>query len=375
MALVVGDGVLGAASILALPIAAQRHVVAAAVNFAKLAEADLAGCPIARVNVDAGDEGLELFRADVGNAMEYNALWSEANVRRISEWLRRNAMPSGEGVTKKPVRLLITSLLQSASAAIQKDEVRDLPEELTPKVSPDSVAQLDLALAKWAQDAHEELQQQLDVAFGSRSWRKLSWWKLFWRADDVAMVTSEMIGLYFLPGAEKRIIYLSGRIDEAGVVEGQRQTTVGLGSATKWPTHIPFARHYLQERTVPALQALAQKLVVQSASIASLSSALAGLSYLSAVGAYESGAIAAVGIIFGARRFQQKWDAAREYWEGELREEGRKAIRASEASISAVLEQAGKSQGPSEDRIARLEELRKAKETIRRAEDALVRME
>jgi hypothetical protein len=389
MALLVGDGVLGAASILSLPILEGRDVVAAAVNFAKHGEGDLAGCPIVRVNVDAGSEGLELFRADVGNTMKYNALWSEANVGSISEWLRRNSMASGEGITKGPVRNLITSLLRSARARIQEEGSRGLSEEQKATVSPDSIAHLDLALAEWAQNAHEELQQQLDIAFAGRSWSKLGWWKLFWRADDVGMVTSEMIALRFLPDAEKRIIYLTGRIEEAGVVEGQKgerplyagpampqpgQDTAGLGSSTRWPIYIPFTRSYLQERTVPALQALAQKLVVQSASLAGLSTVLAGLSYLSALGAYESGAIAAVGIIFSFRRFQQKWDAAREYWEGELREEGRKAIRASEASVADVLEQAGKPQGPNEERIAHLKELRKAEEIITRAEEALERM-
>lgn len=392
MAVLVGDGVLGAAEILSLSILERGDAITAAVNFGgRLGEVDLAGCPLVPVNVDAGREGLALFREDVSNAMKFEALWSEANIGRISEWLRANALASGEGATKAPVRNLIGSLLRNARAAIQEREARDLSAGRKAKVSSGSIAHLDQALSEWAQSAHEELQQQLDVAFAGREWKKLGWWKLFWHADDVGMVTSEMVALRFLPEAEKGITYLAGRIEEAGVVERQSghplysgptltqpetgtRTHDGVAPITvaKWPTHILFTRNYLQEKTVPALQALAQKLVVQSASLAGLSSALAGLSYLSALGAYECGAIAALGIVLSFRRFQQRWDAAREYWEGEVREEGRKAIRASEASIAKVLEDASK---PQDGGTASLEELRKAEEIIRRAEDALARME
>lgn len=371
------------------------EVIVGAVNFAaRVREEDFAGCKaVVPVNIEVGREGLELFRADVSNAMRYEALWTEANVGRVGEWLRRNALANGEGITKKPVRSLISSLLRSARAAIQKDEAQELSAGLRAKVSPDSVAHLNKALAEWAQNAHEELQQQLDAAFASRSWSRLGWWKLIWRADDVGMLTSEMVALRFLPEAEQRIIYLAGRIEEAGVVEGQqghplypgpalpqppaarhRQDAIAPNTTSSWPTHIPFTRNYLQEKTVPALQALAQKLVVQSASLAGLSTALAGLSYLSALGAYECGAIAALGTVLSFRRLQQKWDAAREYWEGEVREEGRKAIRASEASVAEVLDQAGKPRTSNADRSAQLEKVNKAEEIIKRAEEALARM-
>ncbi|AEO62705.1 uncharacterized protein THITE_2107175 [Thermothielavioides terrestris NRRL 8126] len=393
MALLVGDGVLGAASILSLPLLEGPDVIAGAVNFAKIGKEDLAQCPLVAVNVDAGGEGLALFRADVRNALKYEALWTEANVGRISEWLRRGALPAGEAGMKAPVRNLICSLLRNARAAVQDEESRDLSSNLKAKVAPGTAARLDQALSEWAQKAHAELQQQLDAAFATRPWSKLGWWKLFWRADDVGMVTSELVALRFLPEAEKAMIYLAGRIQEAGAMEGQQGQPIYTGpalppplagarsahtvapeSVSKWPTHIPFTRNYLQEKTVPALQALAQKLVVQSASLAGLSTALAGLSYLSGLGAYECGAIAALGIVLSFRRLQQKWDAAREYWESEVREEGRKAIRATEASVAEVLDKAGKALDSRADRTAQLEELRNIEKVIARAEEALARI-
>ncbi|KAK4453068.1 hypothetical protein QBC34DRAFT_396204 [Podospora aff. communis PSN243] len=384
MALLVGDGVLGAASVLSIPILEGTDTIAVAVNFRKIDEGDLSGCPIVKVSLEAGEEGLELFREDVGNAMRYQALWSESNMGRIGDWLKENVLPNDSEATKAPVRNLIQSLLQNARAKIQADEARDLFKAVAGDIPPDAVARLNQGLSEWAQNAHEELQERLEVAFAGRSWRKLGWWKLFWRADDVGMLSSEMLALRFLPDAEKSIIYLAGRVQEAGVAAGHpvqplysspppatTSTAVATQLEIKWPTHISFTRNYLQEKTVPALQALAQKLVLQSTGGAALTTALAGLAYLSAFGAYESGAVAALGLVWSLRRLQLKWEAARNFWEEEVREEGRKAIRATEASIAEVLDRASKSHGGEAEA---LEELRKAREIIQRAEDALSRL-
>ncbi|KAK0728377.1 hypothetical protein B0T26DRAFT_697750, partial [Lasiosphaeria miniovina] len=390
MVLLVGDGVLGAASLLSHPLLEDRDIITCAVNFKQLSADDLSGCPVTGINVDAGNEGLQLLRASVGNAMEFQTLWSESNIGQIREWLTTNVLPSGEAATKGPVRHLISSLLQNAGAAIQAEEARNLSESTTGNITPQALARLNLALSEWAQASHEELEQQLEVAFADRAWEKLGWWKLFWRADDVSILSSEMLALRFLPGAERTIIYLAGRVREAGVTEGDLDhpvypgpvlalSTTGrgnheralAGSEAKWPQHIPFTRNYLQETTVPALQALAQKLVLQSLATSTLATALAGLSYLSALGAYECGAITALGIVWSLRRLQKQWDAARDFWEGEVREEGRKAVRASEASIAEVLDRATKSQG---DGVELLGELRRAKDIIQRAEGALARL-
>ncbi|KAK3325582.1 hypothetical protein B0H66DRAFT_129409 [Apodospora peruviana] len=417
MALLVGDGVLGAASILSLPILEGRDTITAAVNFNQLGGSeDLSSCPFIGLNIDAANQGLDLFRANVGNAMKYESLWTESNVGRVDEWLSANVLPpsrdDGSAVkTKVPVRELIQSLLQNASATIRAEEARQLSQSLTANVSPArSVARLDQALAEWSQNAHEELQQQLEAAFSSRPWRKMNWWKLFWRVDDVGMLSSDMLALRFLPDAEKRIIHLAGRVQEAIIIthndapiNGQSSSLYFSGpvllpspdatsvvtspkkrnavvpeqptttaATAMWPTHIPFTRTYLQEKTVPALQALAQKLVLQSVTTMALTSALGVLSYLSALGAYESGAIAALGLVWSLRRLQTKWESARDFWEGEVREEGRKAVRACEASVAEVLDRAQKQQERDDRPLT--EELRRASEIIERAEDALARM-
>lgn len=386
VALVVGDGVLGAASIIGLPIFEGSETIAAAVNFKQPSPEDVANCPFFGVSIEAGSEGLDLFRASVGNAMEYETLWTKSNVGHISEWLRANVLANDEARTKAPVRNLIASLLRDTSAAVQAEEARDMSLLLTGGVSPQAIARLNQGLSEWAQNAHEELQQRLEIAFTGRSWRKLGWWKLFWRADDVGMLSSEMLAQRFLPKAERDIIYLSGRVQEAGVAEGHtdhpfysgpalpppiKSKAVVVHSEVKWPIHITFTRTYLQEKTVPALQALAQKLVLQSSSGVALTTALGGLTYLSAFGAYESGAVAALGLVWSLGRLQRKWEAARDFWESEVREEGRKAIRATEASVAEVLDRATKSQ---DSRTEQLDELRRTRDIIQRGEEALARL-
>jgi len=383
MALLIGDGISGAAEILSTPRLEDSDTIAAAVNFKKVSDEDMLGCPLMKVSVAPGDEGMRLFRESVGNATEYHTLWSESNISQVGEWLKSNVLARNEAEIKNPVRNLILSLLRNAGSAIQVEEARDLSIATQGRMSADALVRLNQGLTEWAQNTHGELQERLESAFISQSWRKLGWWKLFWRADDVGMVSSEMLALRFLPDAERAIIYLAGRVQEAGIAEAYTaqalypsprlaadDTAVVAHSELKWPTHISFTRNYLQEKTVPALQALAQKLVLQTTSGVAMSTALAGLTYLSAVGAYESGAIAVLGIVWSLARLQKKWETARQFWEGEVREEGRKAIRATEASIVEALDRATK-RTPGTEHLA---ELRKIRQIIKRAEDALARL-
>ncbi|KAK3350812.1 hypothetical protein B0H65DRAFT_99533 [Neurospora tetraspora] len=400
MAVLVGDGVLGAASILSLPISPEgQDTITAVANFKKISAEDKAACPsLVITSVESGAQGLDLFRESASNAMKYEALWTEAGVGHINKWLRSNVLSRTEqGATKAPVRKLIESVLRNASAALQAAEHRDMKISVEGGPSPLTVARLNQALAEWAQDAHEELQQQLEIAFVGEAWRQMNWWKLFWRVDDVGMLSSEMVAQRFLPEAEKRLIFLAGRLHEAGITtaggdkpvtysgpavppsfpEGESSvatTTTTTESETKgtWPAHIPFTRNYLQAETVPALQALAQKLVLQSSTLAGATTALGGMSWLSGFGIYECGAIAALGIALSLRGLQRRWEKARDFWEGEVREEGRKAVRATEASIAELLDSV--SPEVPEDVAVELEELKEAKSALKRAEEALARL-
>ncbi|OLN86853.1 hypothetical protein CCHL11_04552 [Colletotrichum chlorophyti] len=389
-AVVVSEGIMGAASVASLPLAEYRDTVLATVNLPSYPVENDAHLPFQPIDVAVAGKGLDLIRQNIGNAMEYERSWYKSNVPAIIQWLKSGVQDQESNITKPAVKSLIASLLRNTLEEIEVEESRLLSGRLSTEAASPGRAVMNERLAEWSQFAHEELQQQLDLAFSGKRWRKLGWWKLFWRVDDVGVLTTDMLSQRFLPGAERELIYLAGRIAESGVVSSVDTHTYSQPASElpaspvdtktaakstayrpKWPTHISFTRRYLHEETVPALQALAQKLVLQASSTSALTTALAGLLYVSqyASSIYEAGAVAALGIMWSLRRLQKKWETARTYWEGEVREEGRKAVRGVEQSVADALD------GPrDQETVEGSEELRKARELVEKAKDALKRL-
>ncbi|KAK7706341.1 hypothetical protein SLS64_007681 [Diaporthe eres] len=399
-ALLVTDGILGAASMANLPLLSTKGAVTAAVNTPGFQPEDPSALPFATIDITAASQGLDALRQSVDRGFEYERLWFKSNIPSITTWLKSGVTATGEGVTKDAVRESIASILLNTHAKIQQEEARRLSSALSAQTSA-AVPTLNAALAEWAEKSHAELQDQLDKAFTGRRWRKLNWWKLFWRVDDVGVLSSEMLSQRFLPGAERDVIFLAGKIEGSGVFgtdahnkapyspptiastakpseataePPQELTPIKKGlPGTRWPAHITFTRNYLQSETVPALQALSQSLVFQSAGFSTLTTSLGALMYLSTFGASESGAVAALGIVWSLRRLQKKWESAREYWQSEVREEGRKAVRAVEISVAETLDKAVRD-GSKANEDALLAELRQARELVQRAEEALARL-
>lgn len=380
-ALLVTDGLMGAASVTSLPLSESADVIAAAVNIPEYKSSNEAALPFTPVDVGTATMGLGLIRKSLNDAMEYEHMWFQSNLPKLVEWVKSDVTSDTAGTTKPPVRRLIASLLQNTTIAIAEEEARALSTTLTTATSKTST-HLESNLAAWAEGAHSELQEQLDLAFSSRRWRKLGWWKLFWRVDDVHMLTTDIINQRFLPAAEKNAIYLAGRIQEAKASSGLSviyespvvsTTVVKSPAPTAWPTGIPAARAYLQNETIPALQALAQKLVLQTLSTSGLTTSLGAMAYFGTLttGIYEAGAVAALGIVWSMHRMQKQWEAARDFWEGEVREEGRKAVRGVETSVEKVLRRPEDASGAP---VADNEELVKARQLVEKATEALGRL-
>ncbi|OAA64716.1 hypothetical protein SPI_03363 [Niveomyces insectorum RCEF 264] len=430
LALIVADGLLGAASLATMPLRAAhdadtRSDIRAAVNLPHYNNDDMASSqyPFATCDTAAAADALALFRSSVAHAHAYETRWRTSGVSGLAGWLKAGARDRTDGSTKPPVRQLVASVLRNALTSIQAAEAAQLQATAKTARTAGSDAQSDAslhtALADWAEAAHGELQAQLDRAFAGRRWRQLRWWKLFWRADDVTMLATGLVTQRFLPEAERSVVYLAGRIEEAARRErgpagtasavalyaapvvateptspasavaeassGAEDSSVPPSSPpppppkTQWPTHIAFTRRYLLDETVPALQALAQKLVLQTVGSSGLAAALAGLTYLSAMGAYEAGAVAALGLVWSLARMQKKWEAARQFWEGEVREEGRKAVRAAEASVAATLDETravadAAAGGGNGDRKQTLRDLRETRALVERAQEASKRL-
>ncbi|EQL00535.1 hypothetical protein G6O67_003071 [Ophiocordyceps sinensis] len=389
-ALLVADGLMGAVNVSALPVSEAGDSVKAAVHLQGVSNERLEAT-FDVIDASLAEKGVQLFRQGPQNAMDYERLWSASNLPALATWLKAGAT-TAEEATKPAVRRLVASLLQRALSSIEAQESRKLSETFAAKSDSSSLGDLNDRLAQWAQQAHAELQDELDLAFTGRRWRKLGWWKLFWRVDDVAMLTNEMLSQRFMPTAEQELVFLAGRIvqsrghlphypqpvsqreTEASESHGPREHAPAVGGVAmsalpKWPGHIAFTRRYLRNETVPALQCLAQKLVVQSLSTSGLTTSLAALLYMSswASSLYEAGAVAALGIVYSLGRLQKKWEAGRSYWEGEVREEGRKAVRGTEESVAAVLDVGGTSTTIGQ-------ETQEARELVAKAEDALARM-
>ncbi|KAM0343601.1 hypothetical protein ACHAPU_008352 [Fusarium lateritium] len=401
-AVLVGDGFEGAVNATAVPIAEGEETVLKVVDLRGVDPRQLEA-PFATVDMSVAEKSVSVFRQSSRNAIEYERLWYNSNFPALTTWLKSGISSSNEA-TKPAVRGLITSLLNNVLARCEQENRHEIkqayrvaPTRQKPTVSPI----LFQAVDSWSQQAHAELQDELDRAFTGGRWRKLGWWQLFWRVDDVAMLTNDMLNQRFLPTAERELVYLAGQIAQSAKADQKYPQPLSvndnydakpelkqLGSGEpkslalvhtrsalpKWPGHIAFTRRYLQNETIPALQALAQRLVIQSLGTSGLTTSLAALLYVSSFSStvYEAGAVAAFGIVWSCSRLQKKWDAARTFWEGEVREEGRKALRGVEESLADVLNEEKQQEQPVVEQKG--DELNEVRELVAKAQEALGRM-
>ncbi|KAI1425895.1 hypothetical protein F5Y12DRAFT_324979 [Xylaria sp. FL1777] len=387
-ALVVADGIHGAASVLSIPTSESPAVLKYAVNMPEYKSAETSPLPFTPIDTNIANIGLSLVRRNISNAIEYEHLWFQSNIPKLVEWLKADILMTADSTTKPSVRELIASFLRNTSSSIRAKERRLLELSASSTNTQTSLRNIERGLSEWAESAHSELQEQLDVAFSSRRWRKLGWWKLFWRVDDVGMLASDILAQKFLPEAERSSIFLAGRMREADIslssqsnmtaaTSGQPKNTIPNSAfakrqETNWPMNIPDTRSYLQMETVPALQALAQKLVLQTLTTSGLTTALGTLVYIGTLTTtlYEASAVAALGIAWSMRRMQKQWETARDFWEGEVREEGRKAVKGVEEAMASALNES-RTQGQQGGGVDTYDNLKKAQGLITRAEKIL----
>lgn len=375
MALQVGEGEAAMRSILTTP---GGNMTACAFQWGDKNLSDLTSPSMLGVNVTAAKHGLDAFRASVSNALKYEAAWTKSNVGVINEWLRANVQPTDTGATKPPVRHLIQSILDRSRLALAEAEAEAAAStQPTPATDPGAAARLTKALTAWSEAAHEELRDIVEDSLSPHGvWHRLAWWKLLWRADDVGMVASEVLSRQFLSEAEKGVIFLSGRIDEAGTAHGAApvsgSTSVEVHPGVVFPGYISDARRFLTERAGD-LQTAAQRLVLWTAGQAGVTGALGGLVYLSGYGVYEAGSVAALGLVWGLTNLQRGWERARAQWEDEVRVRGRRALQLTEQRLVTTLVRAtaGREAGGEGGERAELE---KARGVVERVEEALGRL-
>ncbi|KAK7545169.1 uncharacterized protein J3D65DRAFT_51391 [Phyllosticta citribraziliensis] len=368
------------------------------------------------VDVDLGIQALDRFRESIQNSSFFERGWFRSGMPALTTWLAQGTTKEADKL-KPAVGELVRSVLAETENAITKDDKRRLQELLASSIPESTKKSIIEALGVWAERAHTELRGRLDLAFAGPYWRKLSWWKLFWRVDDVSMIASDILERRWLTDAEKGLIWVAGRLHEAGFFSSsqitQTQPTSVSNSSRRpklgdsppplylsdlrktpedpvvdtdsplsrkpspyvYPQHIPLSRNYLLSSSIPPLQAAAQRLVLQTLSTSGAATALAALLHISALlpthlgialSAYEAGGVGAVGIAWSLMRLQKKWEKEREAWEGVVREEGRIALRDAEGWVREVVRDAGQAR---EYKVAADEsatDRRKAREAVER---------
>ncbi|KAF1994850.1 hypothetical protein P154DRAFT_557060, partial [Amniculicola lignicola CBS 123094] len=374
-----------------------------------------------QVSIASGTKALATFRESIANSEAYEQGWYRSGLPQLSQWLVDGLQSSPEAPTgTKPIMsTLVSSIADDVETSITAEDVAQLQSHLSPATHAETTTSILSHLSKWAETSHAELRDQLDAAFMSRNWHKLSWWKLFWRVDDVTMICEELLSRHWLVSAEKNCVFLAGCMDQAGYPntlipslttapsleqETEELTTAAVEErlgplqkvlntkpipetdppitrldvstdvleAVPWPSQLPSSRSALISTTIPPLQSLAQGLVLQTLSTTSLASALSALLYvsMSTFSLFEASAIAALGLVYSLRRMQTLWQEGRQLWEAEVREEGRRTLKKTEDAVRLIV----KGQQEPVESSETVRRRREAREAVGRVREILARM-
>ena len=301
---------------------------------------------IAFVDLDAATVALDKFRESVENASDYERGWNRSGVPRVLDWLSRGGWAD--------LKRLIESLLDAVEEDVRIREAKRIADREAHTVPDKARNALDRSVSAWAERAHKELRDSLDRAFRGRRWGGIAWWKLFWRVDDVGMVSAEILKSSYLRRAEKELIWMSGRLQQVGLFSSNNTNDNNPEQPPCWPTQVSASRHHLAKVNVPSLQAVAQKLVLHSISTVTLMSSISLLTYVSipAASVYETSALAALSLIYSLRRQQKRWAPARTAWEDQVRESGRTSLRETEQDLREAIRQGGRPAEPERDIFA-----------------------
>ena len=371
------------------------------------------------VNIDHAEAAITTFRESLDNSVSYEHTWFSSGLPNLSAWLLHGLDTQPDSI-KPSIPNLVSSLLSATELRILVSETEHLQKLASTAISPPIRTELSRLITSWSEKAHTELRDQLSLAFSSPSWHKLAWWKLPLRVDDVDMISTDVLQRSWLTSAEKELIWLVGRIEQAGLLArepsaptlprptsrnptDQAQVQVqGAGltglidpastnstfhisdlgishsqpqpeGLTPYPQSITIARTALSRDTVPPLQSLAQKLVLQFLSTTFLTSTLSALLYISisTTSLYEAGAIAALGAVYSARRLQKRWESARGVWMEVVKEEGRRVLRDVEGLWKVVVEYGGSGKGRDDRDEKERRVARAAVERVRTALDGI----
>ncbi len=308
---------------------------------------------------------------------------------------------------------LITSLLDNADSNISVQAAEAVRSAELNSITENTRTTLESAITDFSYQAHAELQSGLATAWSSRNWRKLAWYKLFWRVDDVSLIVTDLVSNAWLPRTERSVYEISGRLLQAGIppsgfeevpsevrvvaVEEPKAapvaSTIVIGPSGAETTiaaipgqdevilqqrrlnppslasAISTARQNFMSRAITELTFSAQQIVLKTLTISGLSAGLSSLAFFSirTGSVYESATIVALGTAYALRRMQGDWQAQCKALEDGLLETGRTVLRQTEERMRQLVRDGGK---PVEDDVG-VKARREALQAVTNARSAL----
>ena len=358
------------------------------------------------INLALAESAINSIRISSEDGLKYEHEWFGSGLAGVSAWLFTGA-DGKDGGLKPSFRQLVGRVCDNAERGIAQQEASESQRQARVAISIATRDTFDQEITGWAEFAHTELRNRLDRWFSSRNWQRLAWWKLLWRVDDISSITSDALQRAWLVEAEKGMIWLFGRLEQAGLRDPEKQvrrpaakldlpmitsgafpglplvpglvpitamdrkpeTPLPKSTVRPWPESISRARNSLSTITIAPLQALAQRLLLEAFSTTVLTSSLSALVYmsLSSPSFYEAGTIAALGLVYSLRRLQGRWGLAKEEWEKSVREKGIRVLRDIEAGMRKRVKEGGK---PTVDKKIE-EERRAARDCVEKVRKAL----
>ncbi|KAK5071681.1 hypothetical protein LTR64_004540 [Lithohypha guttulata] len=339
-------------------------------------------------DVARAERGLKAIRTSTSQATIYEHEWIDSGMPILTKWLE-NDIAELDRVPPLVVTKLIGSLMTAATVSLEQRSLTAQQKSFGSALDSAARSRIENAINDFSRAAHQELQSGLASAWSSRNWRKLSWYKLFWRVDDVGLIVSDLVTNSWLPKTERATYEISGRLTQMGInptmaqvevpqtehktafeAETARATIIDpapslLTVATTGPANeivfpetrptlksdpmddtttiemrptpisIPITSTISLSRTgymreqITSLTSTAQQLVLRTFSISGFSAGLSALTYVSQIAPtiYEAGSIFAVGTVFAVYRMQTGWQTATKGLETGLLQEGRDVIR------------------------------------------------
>ena len=365
------------------------------------------------LDAQKAEAGLDAIRSSLEKATTYEHNWLDSGMPVLSRWLTL-ASAKDSATLSAPVKNLIASLLNNASSNIDEQIAEAAKSAELNRITENTRTRLEAAIEDFSFSAHAELQSGLATAWSSRNWRKLAWYKLFWRVDDVSLIIADLISNAWLPQTEKSVYEISGRLLQAGILPSgfkeepavvkvvaveERATGIGepvaaIGVAhggtsiiaavpsqaevvlqqSRWDppslaSAISSARQKVMSRTITELTFSAQQIVLKTLTISGLSAGLSSLAFFSITtgNIYESATVFALGTAYALRRMQGDWQTQCKALEDGLLDAGRTVLRQTEEKMKELVRDGGRVGEESVETRAR----REASEAVEKAKLAL----